>query len=86
MTNEDAIVRLLTEIRDAQREELAHRRQVIAESMRLQRSAIRWQRSAAIMGAFVVIAGIVYLATIHFSRPAPDPDISNTNPWERAQK
>ena len=39
MTNEEAILRVLTEIRDAQREDLAYRRKIMEQSIRMQRSS-----------------------------------------------
>jgi hypothetical protein len=57
VSNDDAIIRLLTEIRENQREEIAWRKKVIEESVRLQRAALRWQRLALLVGGLVIAAG-----------------------------
>ena len=67
----DDVVRLLTEIRDIQREHLALRREAVrnqAESIRMQTEAVRMQRQAvtravpALMVVFVLL--LVYLFVI----------------------
>ena len=54
------IIRLLTEMRDAQREELAYRRRAVEESLALQRRAIWWQRVGMIV-VFSLFAGLIGL-------------------------
>jgi uncharacterized membrane protein len=56
MTNEEAIVRLLTEMRDMQQEEIAWRHKVTEQSLRLQGSGIRTQRVALVVVALIVAA------------------------------
>jgi hypothetical protein len=52
----ETVIRLLTEIRDAQREESAYRKRVMDESLRLQRSAVVTQRVAlGVVGALVML-------------------------------
>jgi hypothetical protein len=57
---EQQIIRLLTDLRDAQREELAYRRRVLEESIGLQRRAVRLQRIglAIILGMLAVGAAL----------------------------
>ena len=55
----DLVVRLLTEICDNQREEIAWRNKVIEESLRLQRTAVRWQRIGLVVAGLVVVAGVM---------------------------
>ena len=64
---EDPIIRLLTEIRDNQREEIALRRKAVEESIRLQRTAVLWQR----MGMGIVVALILGLIWFVAVRRAP---------------
>jgi hypothetical protein len=59
MTNDEEIIRLLTEIRDNLREEAAWRRKVADESVRLQRLGIRQHRIAVIVGGLIIIGGIL---------------------------
>ena len=59
MSNDDAIIKLLTEIRDNQREEIAWRKKVAEESLRLQRTAVSWQRIALVVVGLTIIAGIL---------------------------
>ena len=59
MGENDLVVRLLTEIRDNQREEIAWRNKVIEESLRLQRTAVRWQRIGLVVAGLVVVAGVM---------------------------
>jgi hypothetical protein len=61
VSNDDAIIRLLTEIRDNQREEIAWRKQATEESMRLQRVGLLWQRIALTVGGLIVVAGVLLL-------------------------
>ena len=56
---EQQIVRLLTELRDAQREDLAYRRKVLDESFSLQKRAIRLQRIGLLMVLVVIAVGVV---------------------------
>jgi hypothetical protein len=65
---EKEIIRLLTELRDAQQEELAYRRRVLEESLAqqqqsiaLQRKAVRWQRGAMIAFPLLGVAMLVIL-------------------------
>jgi hypothetical protein len=60
MTNDEQIIRLLTEIRDDLQEEAARRRKVIDESVRLQRMGILWQRIAVAAWGFVVVVGVLF--------------------------
>jgi hypothetical protein len=56
MTDTDhQIIRLLTELRDSQREELAYRRGVLEESLGLQRRAVRNQRIAFLVGLGLIL-------------------------------
>ncbi|MDY3558539.1 hypothetical protein R5W23_005659 [Gemmata sp. JC673] len=64
---EQQIIRLLTEIRDAQREELAYRRRVPEESFELQNKSVALQRGAvraqrAYM--WVVIVGVTFVVAL----------------------
>ena len=52
---DDEIIRLLTEIRDAQREELEYRRLLAEQSLALQRRGILWQRIGIVI-AVVMLA------------------------------
>jgi hypothetical protein len=61
MTNDEEIIRLLTEIRDDLHEEAVWRRKVIDQSVRLQRTGILWQRIAVAAWSFVVVAGVLFL-------------------------
>lgn len=53
---ERQIIQLLTELRDAQREELAYRRRMLDESMDLQRRALSRQRVAMVILPVLVLA------------------------------
>ncbi|AWM35692.1 hypothetical protein GobsT_66240 [Gemmata obscuriglobus] len=64
---EQQILRLLTEIRDAQREELAYRRRVLDESFDLQKKSVALQKGAvraqrAYM--WVVIVGVTLVVAL----------------------
>ncbi|MGL4465447.1 MAG: hypothetical protein ACRDD1_15590 [Planctomycetia bacterium] len=84
--NDERIVQLLTEIRDAQREEAAYRRKAVDESLALTRRAVRLQRLGLFVYMLVVLAAavlIAYLVSMFASRlggppehppPAFDPD------------
>ena len=61
MGENDVVVRLLTEIRDNQREEIAWRNKVIEESLRLQRIAVRWQRIGLVVAGLIVVAGVMLI-------------------------
>ena len=63
---EQQIIQLLTELRDAQREELAYRRRMLNESIALQRRAVRLQRMglAIVLGLVLLLAGWVGLAAV----------------------
>lgn len=52
------IIRLLTELRDAQREELAYRRAVLSESLDLTRRAVRMQRVGLQMVGGMALLGL----------------------------
>lgn len=54
---EQEIIRLLTEMRDAQREELVYRRRVLEESLALQKRALRAQRAGlgVVLGVFALV-------------------------------
>jgi len=62
---EQQIIRLLTELRDAQCEELAYRRRVLDESIGLQKRAVRLQRIglATVLGVIAVTTAVVVLVT-----------------------
>jgi hypothetical protein len=69
------VIRLLTEIRDAQREYLAEYRRVGAESLELSRRAVlrqeqfsRLYRRVLAVGAILLMALAVYLAWLVFRR------------------
>ncbi len=51
------IIRLLTELRDAQREDLTYRRKAVEESLALSRRAVRMQR----IGLLIVLGGVVVI-------------------------
>ena len=55
------IIRLLTEIRDAQREEMAYRRQVLDESLALSRRAVRMQRIGLLVVVAIIVVGVVVI-------------------------
>jgi uncharacterized membrane protein len=67
MTNEDAIVRLLTELRDMQREETVWRHKVTEQSMQMQRAGVRTQRIALFVFALMVAGVFAWWA--YLSRP-----------------
>jgi hypothetical protein len=56
---EQQIIRLLTDPRDAQRDELAYRRRVLDESIELQKRAVRLQRVGLAIVLGVVAVGVV---------------------------
>ncbi len=71
--SEQQIIRLLTEIRDAQREELAYRRRVLDESFDLQKKSIALQKGAVraqrvymwvVIGGVVLVLALVALAKL----------------------
>ena len=61
MDNHDAIIRLLTEIRDNQREEIAWRRKIIEESVHLQRLGVRRQMLGLVIVGLMIVAFLVWL-------------------------
>lgn len=63
---EQQIIRLLTDLRDAQQEELAYRRQVLEESIGLQRRAVRLQRVGVgiVLAVLMVGLGLIALASL----------------------
>ncbi|WP_157369435.1 hypothetical protein [Zavarzinella formosa] len=56
------IIQLLTDLRDAQREELAYRRRVLDESIGLQRRAVKLQRIGVAIVLLVLVAGLGMIA------------------------
>jgi hypothetical protein len=66
MNREDAIIRLLTEILDNQREEAERRAKIIEESLRLQRLTVRRQSIGIVIGVFMIVAGIIAIALYFF--------------------
>lgn len=58
----EQIIRLLTEIRDAQREERDYRKRAVDESIDLQRRAVRLQRIGLGIVFAVLAAGLGLLA------------------------
>ena len=81
MSNDDAIIELLREIRDIQKEDIAWRRRVTEESLRTQQAAVesqrvglRWQRVGLIVATLfmaVAIAAIAYGYKDVFKGTAP---------------
>jgi hypothetical protein len=65
MDKQDIIIQLLTEIRDSQREEIAWRKKLVEESVRLQQVGVRRQllglAIAAIGGLLILVGGCVLL-------------------------
>jgi hypothetical protein len=61
---EREVVRLLTEIRDAQREDIAYRRQAVDESIVLQRRALQLQRTALLALPVLIVIGCIGLMLI----------------------
>lgn len=59
---EEQIIRLLTDLRDAQREELAYRRRVVDESIGLQKRAVRLQRIGLAIVLVVLAVGLGMIA------------------------
>ena len=64
------IIRLLTEMRDAQKEELAYRRKVLDESMALQRRAVRLQRIGLLIVLVFIAVGGILISAIMFGTNA----------------
>lgn len=60
MNSDEAIVRVLTEIRDNQQAETVWRKQVMEQSMRMQRSGPRGQRFSLIFGAVLIVGAILF--------------------------
>ena len=56
------IIRLLTEMRDAQRDEQAYRRLALEESLALARRGVRTQRLALLILGLIIAGGAVVLA------------------------
>jgi hypothetical protein len=56
------IIRLLTEMRDAQQEEMAYRRKVLDESLALSRRAVRMQRIGLLFVVVVVAVGVALIS------------------------
>ena len=65
---ERQIIQLLTEIRDAQRDEIAYRREVLEESLALQKKAIGMQSNAVhsvrILLLLIALLGLLALLVI----------------------
>jgi hypothetical protein len=59
---EEQIVRLLTDLRDAQREDLVYRRKVLDESIGLQKRAIRFQRVGLVTVLVAIGVGLIMIA------------------------
>jgi hypothetical protein len=59
MTTDEEIIRLLTEIRDNQLEDIAWRRKVTEDSIRLQRLGFRSQRIGLAIGGLAIVAALV---------------------------
>lgn len=59
---EQQIIRLLTELRDAQREDLAYRRRTLDESIALQRNAVAFQRIGLGILFAAIVLGVGWLA------------------------
>ena len=71
--NDDAIIELLREIRDIQKEDIAWRRKVTEESLRTQQAAVvaqrvglRWQRGGLIVGTLFMAGLVAYLAYFYY--------------------
>ena len=64
---EQEIIRLLTDLRDAQREELAHRRRVVDESIGLQRRAVRLQRVGLTIILAMLAVGLSLIAVVQLA-------------------
>ena len=65
MENNDRIVRLLEEIRDAGRDQLAEYRKVTEQSLELQRKAVeRQEKFAAVYRRVLLSGGIMVLALL----------------------
>jgi hypothetical protein len=62
VNNDNEVVQLLKEIRDNQREEIAWRKKIMEESMRMQRAGLRWQRFAMLFGLLLIGGGVLMLA------------------------
>jgi hypothetical protein len=60
MNSDDEIVRLLTEIRDNQREEMVFRKRSVEESIRLQRTGLRWYRIGLVFVVVLIASFLVY--------------------------
>ncbi len=57
------IIRLLTELRDIQREELTYRRKAVDESLALTRRAVRMQRMGLLIMLAVIVVGVVVIGS-----------------------
>ena len=68
MNSENEIIRLLTEIRDQAREEIAWRKKIMEESLRIGRLGLRRQQIALISGLVIVTGGILFLIYLVFFR------------------
>ena len=60
---DDQIIRLLTEMRDAHREEMAYRRNAIDESLALARRGLRMQRIGLLSVLAVVVVVVVVISS-----------------------
>ncbi len=61
---DDQIIRLLTEMRDAQREEMAYRRKAVDESLALANRGVRMQRIGLLIVVAMVVVGAAWLAIL----------------------
>jgi|GEM_PF-6066902 len=68
MNSEHEIIRLLTEIRDQSREEIAWRKKVMDESLKISRLGLRRQKIALVSGLVIVTGGILFLIYLVFFR------------------
>ena len=65
MTDADGqMVQLLTELRDAQREELAYRRKALEESLALARRGIRMQRTGLMVAGAAILVGAIVIPAV----------------------
>ena len=64
---EERIIRLLTDLRDTQREEQAYRRGVIDETLGLQKRAVRLQRVGLAIVFVVLAVGVGMIALLQIA-------------------
>ena len=68
MNSDNEIIRLLTEIRDQTRDEIAWRKKVMEESLKISRLGLRRQKLAMIVGLVFVTGSIVLMLYVTFFR------------------